>query len=507
MSKNRENPAREELHSANMNAQLSAAWEQNEAYIKNKSILNPPEIRFYDFLFLKKENDNSPFFALLNNLPEWAAIAKKSQSKAYLVTDKTTIGILKSQKLPPESGMTGSYFDYLNKGGIEFTTIKKLIKNLPRDNAEWKNLHGRIKRLVDKGTLHPVAFRDLARPIVMMGSVKDHSETITVQKELDNIVSSKLANAFKGPEKLLPPFSIQGSIHAINIHTNDPQGRTLLIQSKTAHGKDSPIEREELKQKFSDYDVTGSHEVCVAKGKFIYTGYALENALKEIEKLEKDGSGEPWRNTNALALSFEKLAHLAYGPSNHKTSSVIDPKALGIIGSFYIKTWVPKIGGLVGQFVPPLAAKFQIDSIINPDEEIPPLSWNRVQSLNPKTKPLVAKTPSFDLAFWRQFIKNAAILMVYYALPPLSSAPAISAGNRSSVAPYLNQSSDQLLKKPLPATLESSKPQENILLKRVEEEGKDLKTIQGENQPNPIIANSRYNQLGTVYNERGNNTK
>ena len=505
MSKNRENPARKEWHSAKAGAQLSAAWDQNEAYIKDKSILNPPEIRFYDFLFLKKENDNSPFFALLNNLTEWAAIAKKSQSKAYLVTDKTTIGILKSQKLPPESGMTGTYFDYLNKGGIEFTTIKKLIKNLPRDNAEWKNLHGRIKRLVDKGTLHPVAFRDLARPIVMMGSIKDHPETVTVQKELDNIVSSKLANAFKGPEKLLPPFSIQGSIHAINIHTNDPQGRTLLIESKTAHGKDSPIEREKLKQKFSDYDVTGSHEISVAKGKFIYTGHALENALKEIKKLEKDGSGEPWRNTNTLALSFEKLAHLSYGPSNHKTSSVIDPKTLGFIGSFYIKTWAPdKRGGLVGQFVPPLAAKFQINSIINPDEEILPLSWNRVQSLNPKTKPLVAKIPSFDLAFWRQCIKNAAILMAYSALPPLSSTPAISAGNRVPEIPGRNPLDSTSVGKPLSAILESSKPQENSLLKRAGEEGKDSKTIQDKNQPNLIIANSRSNQLDAGYNERGN---
>ena len=446
--------------------------------------LKPPQIRFYDFLFLKEGNDNSQFFALLQNLPEWAAIAKKSKSKAFLVTDITTIGILKSTKLPPESGMTGTYFNYLKEGGIKFTTVEKLIENLPRDNIGWKNLHGIVKELVDNGTVHPVALRDLARPIVMMGSRKDHKETVTVQKELDKLVSSKLANEFKDPGQLLPPFSIQASLHGVFINSSNPLlVRVLLIASKTAHGSDSSKEKKRLESKFPDYRVTSSPEVIVAKGSFIYFGHTLENTLMVATDLKKNGSKNmSWLNTNILARSLEQgLMHLGYnGENDYKTSSIFNPEYLGFIGSIHLKSWLdPKNKELVGQFVPLIKNSSQIGDFINPRNKPRPLSWDRIKNITKQlgewatpseNKPL-ALTPSenkpLDLAFWRQFIKNAAILMVYYALPPLSSAPAISAGNRVLEISGRNPLDSTSVGKPLPATLESSKPQENILLKTI----------------------------------------
>ena len=510
----------------------------NEVFKDNENSLKTPQIRFYDFLFLKEGNDNSQFFALLQNLPQWADVAKKSKSNAFLVTDKTTIKILKSTKLPPESGMTDkTYFYYLRKGGIKFTTIEKLIENLPRDNVGWKKLHGIVKELVDNGTVHPVAFRDLARPIVMMGSIGDHAETVTVQKELDKLVSSKLANAFKDPRELLPPFSIQASLLGTYIIglINPMKTRVLLIASKTAHGSDSSKEKKRLVSKFSGYELARSPEVVVAKGSFIYFGRTLKNTLMVATNLKKNGSKNMSSlNTNKLASSLEQgLMHLGYnGENDYETSSVFNAEDLGFIGSIHLKSWLdPKNKELVGQFVPLINNSSQIGDFINPLKKPSPLSWDGIKNITkylgervtpPENKPLaltpsknkplaptppenkpLALTPSenkpLDRAFWMQIFKNAAILMAYFALPPLSSVPAISAGNRGSAVPYyLNKSSGQLLNKPSPPTLKSSKPQQNILLERVDKEDQHFQqTTQPENQPNNVTTGSQATKLDT----------
>jgi hypothetical protein len=500
----------------------------NEVFKDNENSLKTPQIRFYDFLFLKEGNDNSQFFALLQNLPKWSDVAKKSKSNAFLVTDKTTIKILKSTKLPPESGMTDkTYFYYLRKGGIKFTTIEKLIENLPRDNVGWKKLHGIVKELVDNGTVHPVAFRDLARPIVMMGSIGDHAETVTVQKELDKLVSSKLANAFKDPRELLPPFSIQASLLGTYIIglINPMKTRVLLIASKTAHGSDSSKEKKRLVSKFSDYELARSPEVVVAKGSFIYFGRTLKNTLMVATNLKKNGSKNMSSlNTNKLASSLEQgLMHLGYnGENDYQTFSVFNAEDLGFIGSIHLKSWLDRENKeLVGQFVPLINNSSQIGDFINPLKKPSPLSWDGIKNITkylgervtpPENKPLaltpsenkplaptppenkpLALTPSenkpLDRAFWMQIFKNAAILMAYFALPPLSSAPAISAGNRGSAVTHLNQSSVKVpkLEKPPQPRLKSSKPQPETLLRRAKEE----------NQPNNVTTGSQATKLDT----------
>lgn len=350
--------------------------------------LRDPEIRFYDFIFLREQNDNSDFLSLLCNSPEWAAIAKKSSSDAIFVTDETTLGILKSQKLPAESGIEDkSYFAFLKESGFKFATINQLIKKLPRDNKNWKDLYDKMNILIDSGTLHLASLRDFAKPIVSMGFKGDHHETVTVQKELDVIVNKELARIFTNPNDILPLFSIQGIIQGVYVPTQDGVGRILIIKTKGTHGKDAQRQRQELIEQFEDYKITSTPEIYASKGSFIYFGKCLELTSELIDELIQNPQNYQARVTRNLSTRLEAIAVINYGPENNAHISNLDSRYFGVAGTIYLNTWTLEQGGkLHGQFVKLITDPSQIDSITEFKGKILPISWSRIKSITSTLK-------------------------------------------------------------------------------------------------------------------------
>ena len=350
--------------------------------------LRDPEIRFYDFIFLREQNDNSDFLSLLCNSPEWAAIAKKSSSDAIFVTDETTLGILKSQKLPAESGIEDkTYFAFLKESGFKFATINQLIKKLPRDNKDWKGLYDKMNILIDNGTLHLASLRDFAKPIVSMGFKDDHHETVTVQKELDVIVNKELARIFTNPNDILPLFSIQGVIQGAYVPTQDGVGRILMIKTKGTHGKDAQRQRRELIEKFVDHKITTTPEIYASKGSFIYFGKCLELTSELLNELIQNPQQYQERVTRNLATRLEAIAVINYGPENNAHISNLDLKKFGVVGSILLNSWTSKSGDkLHGQFVKPITDPSQIDAITEFRGKISPVSWKRIKSIKSPSK-------------------------------------------------------------------------------------------------------------------------
>jgi len=319
-----------------------------------------PEIRFYDFIFLREKNDNSAFFSLLSNSPQWAGIAKKSSSDAFFVTDEATLNILQSQTLPAESGIRDkTYFDFLTESGFKFVTLDELIEKLPRDNAKWKSLYDKIDMLIDKGILHLASLRDLAKPIVIMGFKGDHSETITIQKEPDIIVDEKLAIRFTHPNDILPKYKIQGIFNGVYIPSSDGVGRILIVQTKDAKEKGVFNKRQDLIKIFKDHQVTSSPEILARRGAWVYTGESLKGALKFIDDLiiidkaiSDLGIDSPLHQqtiTRNLALAFEKIAVINYGPESNTPSIDLDPEKFGIVGSILLNSWTTECNAPISQ--------------------------------------------------------------------------------------------------------------------------------------------------------------
>ena len=350
--------------------------------------LRDPEIRFYDFIFLREQNDNSDFLSLLCNSPEWSAIAKKSSSDAIFVTDETTLGILKSQKTPAESGIKDkAYFAFLKESGFKFATINQLIKKLPRDNKDWKGLYDKMNILIDNDTLHLASLRDFAKPIVSMGFKGDHPETVTVQKEVDIIVNKDLATTFANPNDILPLHSIQGVFHGAYVPTQDGVGRILMIATKETHGKDAQRQRRELIEKFDDHKITTTPEIYASKGNFIYFGKCLELTSELLNELIQNPQQYQERVTRNLATRLEAIAVINYGPENNAHISNLDLKKFGVIGSFFLNSWTLKNGGkLHGQFIEPITDPSQIDVITEFRGKISPVSWKRIKSITSPSK-------------------------------------------------------------------------------------------------------------------------
>jgi hypothetical protein len=357
--------------------------------------LRRPEIRFYDFIFLREQNDNSVFLSLLSNSPEWAAIAKKSSSDAIFVTDETTLDILKSQKLPAESGIKDkTYFDFLKESGFKFATINQLIKKLPRDSEGWKGLYDKMNILIDNGTLHLASLRDFAKPIVSMGFKDDHHETVTIQKELDIIVNKELATTFANPNDILPQFSIRGIFHGAYSPTEDGVGRILIVDTKETHGEDAQRQRRELIEKFDDYKITSTPEIYTSKGNFIYFGKCLELTLELLNELIKNPRHYQEKVTRDLANRLESIFVINYGPENNAHISNLDLKKFGVVGSILLNSWTSKSGDKFhGQLVKPITEASQIDDITEFRGKISPISWKRIKSITSTSKDESIESP------------------------------------------------------------------------------------------------------------------
>lgn len=354
-----------------------------------------PEIRFYDFIFLREKNDNSAFFSLLSNSPQWAGIAKKSSSDAFFVTDEATLNILQSQTLPAESGIKDkTYFDFLKESGFKFVTLDELIEKLPRDNAKWKNLYDKIDMLIDKGILHLASLRDLAKPIVIMGFKGDHSETVTIQKEPDIIVDEKLAIGFTHPNDILPKYKIQGIFNGVYIPSSDEfgVGRILIVQTKDAQEKGVFNKRQDLIKIFKDHQVTSSPEILARRGAWVYTGESLKGALKFIDDLiiidkaiSDRGIDSPLHQqtiTINLASAFEKIAVINYGPESNTPNIDLDPEKFGIVGSILLNSWTTEGGGRNrGHLARLIADPSQISKVQNSQGRPRQISWRRINSL------------------------------------------------------------------------------------------------------------------------------
>jgi hypothetical protein len=373
------------------------------AVSRNPDFVKKPEIRFYDFIFLREKNDNSDFFALLANSPHWSLIAKKSSSKAFMVSDEATIEILKSQNLPYESGIGDiTFFDFLKESGFKFITIDQLIQNLPSDNQEWKKLYDKINILIEDGILPLASLRDLAKPIVNMGFRDDHLETVIVQKELDVIVDQLGARIFNHPNQILPKFIIQGAVHGVNIPSDDGVGRVLIIRSKETHGSDALAQRKKISHQFDEHQITTSPEVSASKVNFIYGKKSLEFAKKltqEIFSNRKTLSSYSARQlkiyrervTRDLALSLEKIAFIKYGSNFHISN--LDIADFGVKGSIFLNSWTSQKGGkLHGQFVKPIIDPSQIDDVIEFKIKVEKLSWEVVKSLASELTPELTPT-------------------------------------------------------------------------------------------------------------------
>jgi hypothetical protein len=370
---------------------------------RNPDSVKDPEIRFYDFIFLREKNDNSDFFALLCNSPHWSLIAKKNSSKAFMVSDKATIEILKSQNLPEESGLSDkTYFDFLKDSGFKFITIDQLIEKLPSDNEGWKKLYDKINILIEDGILPLASLRDLAKPIVNMGFRDDHLETVVVQKELDVIVDQLGAKIFSHPNQILPKSIIQGVVHGVKIPSDNGVGRFLIIRSKETHGSDALAQRKKISLKFDDLQITTSPEFSASKVNFIYGKKSLELAKKLIQEIfsnRKTLSSYSARQlkiyrervTMDLALSLEKIAFIKDGSNFHISN--LDIADFGVKGSILLNSWTSQMGGkLHGQFVKLINDPSQIDDVIEFKKKVEKLSWEIVKSLASELTPELTPT-------------------------------------------------------------------------------------------------------------------
>ncbi len=356
------------------------------------------KMRFFDFLFLREGKNIEDFFALLCNLPEWVKIAKKNSSQAYLITDQISIEILKTKLFPEQlKGEQKTYFDFLKETGINFMTIDELIKKLPDDNSSWKKLYDKINILIDKNILPLASLKDMCKILVNMGFKGDHAQTISIQKELDVIVDSRLAKKYTIYNPILKPSEILGFTKIFVSYKNHDiiNGRNIFIQTNEASGIEvnllenliSSIFKKQLKSPL----ILNSPEISVNRVRYIYTKKSLELANDIIEKISINSSNAQALSaddqlkskefdTRLLARAFENIFIITYYGELH--NKIMNPVDLGIVGSIFLNSWTSAQGGkLHGQFITPIKDPNELDKILDESQAVPKLTCKRILSL------------------------------------------------------------------------------------------------------------------------------
>ena len=348
------------------NQEMLAQYQENE-----RSSVKEPKTSFWSYFFSKVGKINEKLFAQIANFPEWSKIAEKKGSETFLVVDDSTIEIFKNKLLPADSGINGSYFNFIKDSGYKFVTIEDLINKLPENNKELcRKIYEKIDKFVEKDVLPIASIRDFAKVLVSMAgnqfvyNIGGNRNGMLIEKEPDIIVDSENINSskldFSMNTKLL---YVRGVLIPIDAYKT-----TLLIDAKTAHGqKNITQQHDELSKIFCNDTngnfITGSVEVFGRRGESLYYTRGLKEAYALLEDMEKYFITDKNKiDTNSSAKMARHLVSKLEQPIL-LNNPALNPNAecyinagedgLGIKGQFISRTWNNgKAGPLGGKFIP-----------------------------------------------------------------------------------------------------------------------------------------------------------
>ena len=382
---------------------MFAQYQENE-----RSSVKEPKTSFWSYFFSKAGKINEKLFAQIANFPEWSKIAEKKGSETFLVVDEPTLEIFKDKLLPADSGINGSYLNFIKDSGYKFVTIEDLINKLPEKNKELcEKIYDKIDNYVKIDALPMASIRDFAKVLVSMAGnqfVKniggDNRNGMLIEKEPDIIVNSEDANLgeldFSMNTKLL---YVRGVLIPIDAYRT-----TLLIDAETTHGQKSIIQHDELSKIFCNdtngNEITTSVEVYGRRGESLYYTHRLREAYALLEDFEDDINKNVSSATKAryLVSIFEKHQILVFPALNPNAVCYINAgkQGLGATGQIISRTWNNGIAGsLGGKFIPLSTDISDISKIMSSPATQENLTFAMVRDLIKTTS--VKDTPSSGL--------------------------------------------------------------------------------------------------------------
>ncbi len=350
---------------------MRVIYQENE-----RNAVKNPKDSFWTFYFLNFKQINKKMLALGPNLREWSKVAKKNDAEIFMVVDEETLGILKNQSLPADSGMNGNYFNFFEGCGYKFVEVVDLINKLPKESKKsCTKINNDINYLIDKRLLSMASKRDFADILVSMSGNKfvvniegmGNCRGITFSFEPDIIANSQNATKVAGT---FPMSSSKVNVMSIFVPI-DKAGMMPLINAKTAHGESAEIQTRRLNKIFcsdgSGRYVQSSVEVKGVRGQDIYTLKAMRDTEKLVKKMREYYDANPNENPDpfikdaftrevSLKLKQNKIMNAArHASSNLKASK------LGPCGKVNMRSWADDLGN---GFMPLITNKAELSAVI-----------------------------------------------------------------------------------------------------------------------------------------------